>query len=152
MSPTRFKDHEEFMEMLKEHKAREDKIPAVGAYSPHEPETKIEIDFSKAVPREPFKDEGLMEDQDVDGDVLILDPEKPKPHMPNINFDKQVPREVEKVDHEDANNGEELMLEPNIDAVKKRVPNLVNMEKQKGREEAKKLDDDEYFVQDFEFS
>ena len=34
--------------MLVEHIKRQEKKPAVGTYDPHEPKTKLEIDFSKA--------------------------------------------------------------------------------------------------------
>ncbi len=53
-----FKDKEEFYNLLLEHKKRLEKMPAVGTYDPHSPKTKIDIDFSKALPRwDPLKEE-----------------------------------------------------------------------------------------------
>lgn len=67
-----------------------------------------------------YVDPEYLKEQDIEGDVLILDPEKPKPHLPNIDFNKQRPREEEKYDSEDVNLHSELILEPNIDVIRKR--------------------------------
>lgn len=41
---------------------------------------------------------------------------------------------------------DELVIEPQIDAIKKRKPMYVDMAKQQGREEHKHLDDDEFYL------
>lgn len=61
-----------------------------------------------------------MDDRDIDGDVLILEPQKPGKRLPDIKFDKYTGREEEKVMNEDINNQEQLQIEPNIDFVRKR--------------------------------
>lgn len=56
------------------------------------PETEKNVAaFSKMVGRGDA-DEGKDDFDDIDGDVLILDPEKPKPKLPTIDFNKQMGR------------------------------------------------------------
>ena len=89
---------------------------------------------------------------DIEGDVLILDPDRPRKRIPLVNFDKQITREQEKYESEDINMHQELLLEPNIDAIRKRKQFLVvDFDKQIGREERKHIDDDEYYVNNLEF-
>ena len=72
--------------------------------------------------------------------------------MPNIKFDKQTGREEEKFDTEDAFAQPELLLEPNIDVIRKRKQFLVvNFDKQIGREEKKHVDDEEVYVNNLEY-
>jgi len=61
-----------------------------------------------------------LDDRDIDGDVLILEPQKPGKRLPNFKFDKYTGREEEKVMTEDINNQEQLLTEPNVDFVRKR--------------------------------
>lgn len=99
------------------------------------------LDFGKMLPR-PFLEDNLIED-DKEGDILILDPEKLGKRLPDINFDKMRGREelnpIKEVD-------EELILEPVLDLVRKRQPFFANFDKYTGREEKKTLDDDEYYL------
>ena len=44
-----------------------------------------------------------------------------------------------------------MILEPNIDVIRKRKVNFVDFDKQIGREEKKHLDDDEYYVNNLEY-
>ena len=60
-------------------------------------------------------------------------------------------REEEKLDSEDLNHHQELILEPNIDAVRKRQQFLVDMNRQVGREEKKHVDDEEVYVHNLSF-
>lgn len=57
LSLQRFREKEEFHEMLVEHLARKEKRPDIGQYDPQIMDTKFEVDFSKAVGREPYYDE-----------------------------------------------------------------------------------------------
>jgi len=100
LSKGEFRDHEIFLELLTEHIKRHDKRPAVGHYDPERPETKIEYDFGKLIPREPYVDpvsltliylyQDFMDDEDKEGDVLVLEPDKPKPRLGDYKFDKMV--------------------------------------------------------------
>lgn len=83
-----------------------------------------------------------IEEDDIEGDVLILDPEKLGKRIPAVLFDKQLGRYtgLDTIKEED-----ELIIDPNIDAVRKRQPVFVDIGKQIGREERKTLDDDEVF-------
>lgn len=98
-----FVDKHEFHEMLVEHIKRKEKRPAVGTYDPVSPKVNIEVDFSKAQGRE-IPNYDLIDDQDIEGDVLILDPDKNKKRLPDIKFDKQTGRTEPKIDSEDINN------------------------------------------------
>lgn len=90
----------------------------------------------------PFLQEDVVEEE-LEGDILILDPEKLGKRLPDIKFDKMRGRDdleiVKEVD-------EELILEPLLDLVKKKQPFFANFDKQTGREERKCLDDDEYYM------
>ena len=44
-----------------------------------------------------------MKDQDIEGDVLVLDPDKPKKRLPDYQFDKQIGRGEDKMELEDIN-------------------------------------------------
>ena len=71
---------------------------------------------------------------DKDGDVLILDPEKPGKRLPDIIFDKQIGRKEEFKAEDDIAGKEELILEPNIDVIRRRQTYLVtDFSKQIGR-------------------
>lgn len=83
---------------------------------------------------------------DKEGDVLILDPEKLGKRLPDINFDKMLGRPEPYPIRDENDIGEELILEVNLDAVRKKVPNAPDFSKYTGREEAKRLDDDEVYV------
>ena len=132
-----------------EHIKRQDKIPAVGTYDPQSPKTQIEIDFSKAPARwDPIKEEWERE-MDKDGDVLILDPQRPGKRLPDIIFDKQIGRKEEMKVDDDIAGKDELILEPNIDVIRRRRTYLVtDFNKQIGRKEVGDNDPtkDEYFI------
>ena len=83
------------------------------------------MDFSKAPARwDPTKEE-FEKEMDKDGDVLILDPLKPGKRLPEIIFDKQLGRKEDFKAEDDIAGKEELILEPNIDAIRKRHTYLV---------------------------
>ncbi|CDW74037.1 UNKNOWN [Stylonychia lemnae] len=152
MSPEKFKQKEEFHDILVEHLQRLEKRPAVGQYDPDRPETKFPIDFSKAQGREIYIDPEHLKEMDIEGDVLILDPDKIRKRVPGVDFEKQIPREAEKYESEDINMHQELILEPNIDVIRKRKQFLVvDFDKQVGREERKHIDDDEYYVNNLSY-
>lgn len=68
----------------------------------------------------------------MEGDILILDPEKLGKRLPQIDFKKMIGRDdLYKIDEE----AEELILAPDIDLIKKRIPIFVDMAKDRGREE-----------------
>ena len=93
-------------------------------------------------------DKDEIDDDDLEGDVLILDPEKLQKRLPNLKFENYLGRpEPTKIDDE---YDEQLILEPDINVIKKRAPTAPNFDKQIGREEPKNLDDEELFVRDFD--
>ena len=63
------------------------------------------------VGREPPRD--IDDEDDQEGDVLVLDPEKLQKHLPDIKFEKQLGRqETRDVDEQDEQEGDVLVLEP----------------------------------------
>ena len=111
---------------------------------PFGPEKDVKVPiFENQTGRSDFEDDRLEVEQE--GDVLILDPTKLGKRLPQIDFNKMLGRAdpLQKIDEEQ----EELILEPDIDVIKKRQPMFVDMAKDRGREEAKvNLDDDEYYL------
>lgn len=108
--------------------------PSVGTYDPEpiKPRNPA-FDFGKIVSRDPtFM--GTIEEDDKEGDVLILEPYVKSKVPMLVNMDKTTGREELKID--DYDDKTELILEPNVDYLKKRVPMLVNMDKNLGRPEA----------------
>ena len=64
-------------------------MPEHGDYDNPYPEYEIEganIDFSKQVGREELRE--IDEMDEIEGDILILDPEKLKKRLPDIKFEK----------------------------------------------------------------
>jgi len=90
MEPAEFKEHQEFKHLLEEHIKRRDRRPEHGEYeNPFGPEEKIKgPDFSKGLP-DLFD---LTQDEDIEGDILILDPMKLGKRLPNIKFEKMLGR------------------------------------------------------------
>ena len=68
-----FLEKEEMLNALKEYLARKKKVPDVGTYDAKKPEKHLaDIDFDKQVSRAKYF--GEDSDEDLEGDVLILDP------------------------------------------------------------------------------
>lgn len=68
-------------------------MPEHGDYEKPHTENKIQgvnIDFDKQVGREEPKLDG--DEDDHEGDVLVLDPEKLQKRLPDIKFEKQLGR------------------------------------------------------------
>lgn len=152
LSQEEFLRHENFMNLLSEHIRRNQPQPEAGDYDAKELRTQLEYDFGKAPSRFPEVDADELFDHDKEGDVLLLEPEKPQRRLPTVRFDKQVGR-TDGDKYVDADNElEEVALtDPvELDKVKKRAPNFVNMLKQVGRQEKVVLDNDEVFVQNFD--
>jgi hypothetical protein len=108
-------------------------VPEHGAYeNPYGPEEKRDVvSFDKMVGR----DSGQIDPEaDIEGDVLILHPDKIGKHLPEINFEKQLGR-VEPTPIEE----EELILDPNHDVIKPKVPTF-DFGKQTGRLQPLDLD------------
>jgi len=60
----------------------------------------------------------MIDDEDLEGDVLILDPEKLGKRLPNLKFEKMLGRsDLNPIKEDDQ---EELILEPLIDLIKKK--------------------------------
>lgn len=81
--------------------------------------------FDKMLGRDQEK---VDSDDDMEGDVLILNPAKIGKHLPSIEFNKQIGRPEPKIDEK-----EELILEPNIDTIRPKVPSAPDFSKQTGR-------------------
>jgi len=126
-----FAEREEEHKQFLDYQARQARGPEVGQYdikySGVEPEPKAP-DFNKYTEREAFVEE--YEDRDVPGDVLILNPEKPKPHVADIKFDRMGGRE-----EETAPETEELILNPTHDLTKPKTVTYVDMSKQSERKD-----------------
>lgn len=151
LSRDEFKDQEEFFNLLVEHNKRQEKRPVVGQYDPKSQDTQIEVDFSKAQGRgKDEMQEDLERNMDKEGDVLILDPEKPKKRLPDIIFDRYTGRTTNDEGLQDEFlQKEELIIEPNIDYIKKKKQFLVtDFSKQIGREDLEKKDilAEEYYI------
>ncbi|TNV82854.1 hypothetical protein FGO68_gene7211 [Halteria grandinella] len=149
LTPQEFLQKEEFFHLLQEHNRRLEKQPGVGQYEPNDLYKPQEVDFSKARDRFPNELKLEMErDMDKDGDVLILSPKRPERHMQDIKFERQTGREVKEEVYDEMINGERLILEPNIDAIRKKQTYLVTpFDKQKGRDDQEKYeiyDKDDY--------
>jgi len=72
------------MNLLSEHIKRNAPAPEAGDYDARELKTKLDIDFAKAEPRFPEVDLDELVDQDKEGDVLLLEPNKQEKKMPNL--------------------------------------------------------------------
>ena len=144
MNKKEFTQREEFLKLLEEHiKRTNNRRPEHGDYvAPFSPEKNLgTLNFDKMTERYPQEIRGF--DDDLEGDVLILDPTKLGKRIQTILFDKQIGRDtgLHPINEED-----ELIIEPNFDAIKKRQPVFVDIGKQTGREELKTLDDNEVYV------
>ena len=105
-----------------------------------------DINFDKMIWRDTGEFNELMEEFDKEGDVLILDPHQIPDHIPNIDFSKYVGRPVEEVD-EDLEH-DELVLEPKRTLVEKRIKGGFAFDKQLGRPEEDKFEEEDPFVLD----
>mmetsp|Transcript_13839 Transcript_13839/g.11808 ORF Transcript_13839/g.11808 Transcript_13839/m.11808 type:complete len:202 (-) Transcript_13839:879-1484(-) len=79
---------QKFEEFLK-YRERKKKKPEIGQYEPsykHVDKDEHAPDFKRYLDREMEQDEDKL-NQDQPGDVLVLNPDRPKPHMPNIKFE-----------------------------------------------------------------
>jgi hypothetical protein len=104
--------------------------PSVGSYDPDPVTERVPAyDFAKGTSRDPDYLQDLQ-DEDQEGDVLVLDPHKPQKVLMMVNMEKTTGRDETQDESEYKS---ELILQPNIDIIKKRVPVLVNMQKEVGR-------------------
>ena len=119
----------------------------MATYNPQEKDTKIAYEFGKREDRFKFVDEDFEEDFEKEGDVIMLNPEKPKKRLAGFDMEKMIGRgdDMRLLD-EDVD--DDLILDDNQDLVKKRKFTFVNMDKDRGREEVI-LEEDEY---DFRFA
>jgi hypothetical protein len=113
-------------------------VPAVGTYSPEPVEERPpEWDFGKGWGRqEPPKDE----DEVAEGDMLDLDSDVPPKVPVLVNMGKQIGRGFDIPEEEDMRIS--LDLEPDEDVIRRRLVNLVDMDRQQGREEDKREEDE----------
>jgi len=128
-----YRKKEEMFNLFLRQKAKKVKHPEAGQYNVSykaiEPEPKAP-DFDRYPER--ALEEEKAEDRDIPGDVLILNPQLPKPHLPDIRFDKMQGREEIEKDNEYK---EELILEPKRTLVEPRTITLVDMTKQTERKD-----------------
>lgn len=93
-----FKERENFKHLLEEHiNRRNRKIPEHGSYEyPYlREEPRDVVAFEKMLGR---ITEQVGEEEDLEGDVLVLNPAKIGKHIPDIIFDRQLGRVKPKVD------------------------------------------------------
>ena len=139
-----FRDYEEDKKVLARINQRlrgELDMPTVGTYDP-DPVTSRPpaYEFGKATSRDPEYLQDLQ-DEDREGDVLVLNPHKPPKVPVLVNMDKTTGRnEVQ----DETEYKSELIIQPNYDAIKKKVSVLVNMEKALGRfDRLEKIEEEE---------
>ena len=147
-----FAEREEEFKRFLEYQARQNRRPEIGQYDVQygavEPEPKAP-DFNKYTEREGLVKE--YEDQDVPGDVLILNPEKPKPHVADVKFDRMGGREEEKTGEDMT---EELILNPTHELTKPKTVTYVDMSKQSERKDVfggTKKESDEELILDINY-
>lgn len=115
-------------------------VPPVGKYDPEPIKEKAPAyEFGKRVGRD---EDSFDEDLIREGDVLILEPDKPRKVPVLVNMDRNTGRPEPDVDEFI----EELILEPKLDLVRQRVPNLVHMSKETGRPEPDIPDQEELII------
>ena len=152
MTREEFEEKEQFMNLLHTYLQRvNNKKPEIGQYDVQLPEKHIpEIAFDKMQSREQFYDEDLLDDQDREGDVLILDPRRPweieKDKLKGIDMAKLAGRGDDFTEFEEVK--DEIVLFPNKDYVKKKqgIGGAIPLDKQVGRPLPDSIDDDELFV------
>ena len=72
-----FAERQEYLDVLTTYLARRSRIPEAGEYEPTKPEKHLpDIDFDKMQSRSKFYEDDL-EEADIEGDILILDPRQP---------------------------------------------------------------------------
>lgn len=125
-----FINRDEYLKDYEEFKQRHNKVPDIYSYDYQEKDTKIPFDFGKLVPRVKYEDSALLLEFDKEGEVLILDPDKPKKRIPGFEFakmkDRFQPDGLLEEDHK-------LILDPSDKLTKKRPITLVNIDKDKSR-------------------
>lgn len=117
--------------------------PTIGTYDPEPVKTRPPAyDFGKMTSRDPSYMQDL-EDEDKDGDVLILNPEKIYKVPMLVNMDKTTGRDTAESENEYET---ELLLNPKFDVLKKKVPMFVNMDKNLGRLEKIEEEEEEKLI------
>ena len=121
---TAFQEKEKETNIFQEYQQAKHTQPEVGHYEPqftqidkHIPDVKIE----KQAEREELNTSKVSVE-------LVIDPEKPKPHLPTIDFAKQVARPGTPKQEET-----ELLLDPDYNVNKPKVACLVQIGKQLSR-------------------
>ena len=103
------------------------------------------IELSKMVGRDAIEE--LDSEEEKEGDMLILDPEKPGRRLQNIQFEKQLGRPDNDPHEEDDIEGDVLDLEPR--QLEKKMPDF-KFENMVVRDKPAHYDDDQDVVIDFE--
>ncbi|CAD8073214.1 unnamed protein product [Paramecium primaurelia] len=131
------------MTMFKKYMQRRNKQPEIGEYDVQFKQIDKDlktVNFNRYV--EIDHDPIQKPDGPLDGDNLILNPDKPKPHIPTLDFEKQSdPRpepEIKEV---------ELLLNVDYAPIKPRVKNIPNFEKQLERPEGPQIKDQEAIIE-----
>jgi hypothetical protein len=123
-------DRQVLVDYLNRHNNRK---PALGQYDVNydgiDPERNVP-DFERYMERDMEPAGHDKNDREIDGDVLILDPRLPEPHVANVHFGKMQGREEHGPNEEFK---EELILHPNHAITEKKVINYVDMKKQAER-------------------
>jgi hypothetical protein len=116
--------------------------PTVGSYDPDPITTRVPAyDFGKVTSRDPTYSEDIQDD-DKEGDILILNPEKKYKVPMLVNMEKSTGRDT--IENEDEYETE-LLLDPKFEVLQKKVPMFVNMGKNLGRLE-KIEEEDEHLI------
>ena len=150
MTKDEFSDREDFLEVLRTYLDRKNnKKPEAGQYDAKRPEKHLaDIDFDKMQSRAQYYDEDFDDELDKEGDVLYLDPRQPEKHVPGFELSKQEGRGEDNTEFEEQK--EEMILNPNPDAVKKKqgLGGAIAMDKQVGRPVEVDHDEEVYVVND----
>lgn len=114
------KEHQELMEAIGAWiERRNNRRPEPGQYDTRKPEKHLpDIDFAKMQSREEYYDLS-DEENDHEGDVLILDPRQTKDHLPGFDLAKMVGR-GDDYEGDSDHAADEIIILPKPDFIKKR--------------------------------
>ncbi|KRW99078.1 hypothetical protein PPERSA_07331 [Pseudocohnilembus persalinus] len=126
-----FLEHEDFMNLMKAYFDRQKKMPEGYDVSYKQIDKKLRVpDLQKNLAKD-LLDPIEKPEGDYDGDNLILNPDKPKKRLPNINLKLQKGRDLEEIQEKREEyelNGEELHLSPK--KPEKKIKGAVDFKKQ----------------------
>ena len=126
----KFKLKEKEKEMLINYLNLNHRVPDPGFYEPifQLIESGVPVPkFERYLERSRIMTREEVLNTEADGDMLVLEPERPRPHMGGPNFDRGTGREEKQREEMD----EELFIEKNYGQIDKHIPNIKMVRKLK---------------------